>query len=66
MTTPTETCPRCDEPIPEEDETTGEGPVYWTVNDAAYCSMECVVAVHRKWLKENKVLERKKRTVKYR
>jgi hypothetical protein len=55
VTTPTETCPYCDSEIPEENEETGEGPVYWIVNDTAMCSMECVVATHRRWLRENKI-----------
>lgn len=54
VTTPTE-CPRCQGEIPEEDDETGEGPVYWIVNDQAYCSMECVIATHRVWLRENKI-----------
>ncbi|AXH66162.1 hypothetical protein SEA_SATIS_1 [Streptomyces phage Satis] len=54
MTTSTE-CPRCLGPIPEENEETGEGPVYWIVNDTAMCSMECVIGTHRAWLKKNKI-----------
>lgn len=47
-------CPRCNEEIPEDNDATGEGPVYWTESDEPYCGMECVVAQHRKWLKEKK------------
>ena len=54
MTTPTDPyrCPRCGDEIPPEDDATGEGPVYWKVSDDAFCSMECVIFTHRKWLKE--------------
>ncbi len=45
-------CPWCNSDVPEDDDAKGEGPVYWTVSDEPYCSMECVIAQHRKWLKE--------------
>lgn len=54
MTTTPELCPECSDVIPEDNDATGEGPVYWTVDNAAFCGMECVVKRHRKWLKENK------------
>lgn len=53
-TVPLSACPRCGEEIPEDNDTTGEGPVYWTQSEEPYCGMECVVAQHRKWLKEQK------------
>lgn len=43
-------CPQCGDGIPEEDDLTGEGPVYWKVTDEPFCSMECVVLRHRRWL----------------
>jgi endogenous inhibitor of DNA gyrase (YacG/DUF329 family) len=52
MSTTTE-CPRCGDAIPEEDDATGEGPVYWTVTGEPFCSMECVIGTHRSWLKGN-------------
>jgi endogenous inhibitor of DNA gyrase (YacG/DUF329 family) len=52
MSTTTE-CPRCGDAIPEEDDATGEGPVYWTVTGEPFCSMKCVIGTHRSWLKEN-------------
>jgi endogenous inhibitor of DNA gyrase (YacG/DUF329 family) len=58
MTTTAE-CPGCGEAIPEENDETGEGPVYWTVDNTAFCGMECVVKRHRAWLKENKEQNRK-------
>lgn len=45
-------CPWCNGEVPEDDDARGEGPVYWTVSDEPYCSMECVIAQHRRWLKE--------------
>lgn len=47
-------CPYCGGEIPEENDETGEGPVYWTISDEPYCSMECVIATHRAWLKQQK------------
>lgn len=38
---------------------TGEGPVYWTMSDAPYCGMECVIFTHRKWLRENRIRDGK-------
>jgi endogenous inhibitor of DNA gyrase (YacG/DUF329 family) len=52
MSTTTE-CPRCGDAIPEENDATGEGPVYWTVTGEPFCSMECVIGTHRSWLKGN-------------
>ncbi|AYD81170.1 hypothetical protein SEA_KELA_1 [Streptomyces phage Kela] len=52
MSTTTE-CPRCGDAIPEENDATGEGPVYWTVTGEPFCSMGCVIGTHRSWLKEN-------------
>jgi hypothetical protein len=47
-------CPGCDGDVPKENESTGEGLVYWKVTNEAFCSMECVVKKHRQWLKEQK------------
>lgn len=44
-------CPRCGNWIPLEDDATSEGPVYWTLTGDPFCSMECVIWVHREWLK---------------
>lgn len=43
-------CPRCGDTVPEENDDTGEGPVYWTRSDLPFCSMECVVAQEREYL----------------
>ncbi len=53
MTTPTDfsVCPRCGDEIPPDNDATGEGPVYWTISEEPFCSMECVIFVHRMWLK---------------
>jgi endogenous inhibitor of DNA gyrase (YacG/DUF329 family) len=48
-------CPRCGDEIPEENDETGEGPVYWTLSDKPYCSMECVIFTHRQWLENEAV-----------
>lgn len=47
-------CPRCKNPVPEDDEHTGEGPVYWTVTGEPFCSMECVIGQSRDWLEEER------------
>jgi hypothetical protein len=47
----TKRCPRCGDEIPEENDATGEGPVYWTITGEDFCSMECVIWTHRIWLK---------------
>lgn len=59
MTTPGEipVCPRCGDEIPEDNDTTGEGPVYWTQDGDPFCSMECVIRTHRKWLKRKERAE---------
>jgi endogenous inhibitor of DNA gyrase (YacG/DUF329 family) len=31
--------------------------VYWTISDEPFCSMECVIARHRAWLKEKERAE---------
>ena len=46
-------CPECGDEIPDDDDLTGEGPVYWKVTDEPFCSMECVAVRHRKWMKEH-------------
>jgi hypothetical protein len=50
-------CPRCGDEIPPDDDATGEGPVYWKISDEPFCSMECVIARHRAWLKEKERAE---------
>lgn len=47
-------CPRCGSTVPEDNDETGEGPVYWKRSDKPFCSMECVVAREREWLKEQR------------
>lgn len=48
-------CPRCGDQIPPDEETTGEGPVRWTLTGDPFCSMECVIWVHREWLKRKEL-----------
>lgn len=57
MTTPTDfpVCPRCGDIVPPECDATGEGPVYWTVSEEPFCSMECVVYTHRRWLEQKEL-----------
>lgn len=57
MTTPTDfaVCPRCGDDIPPDNDETGEGPVYWKVSDEPFCSMECVIFMHRQWLKRKEL-----------
>lgn len=50
-----ERCPRCGDEIPPDDDATGEGPVYWTLSGDPFCSMECVIWVHREWLKRKEM-----------
>lgn len=45
-------CPRCGDTVPEDNDDTGEGPVFWTRSDLPFCSMECVVAQERQYLAE--------------
>lgn len=56
MRTERAACPWCGTDVPEEGPL--EGPVYWTVSDEPFCGMECVVAQHRKWLKETERRDR--------
>lgn len=51
-------CPWCGTGVPDDCEKRGEGPVYWTVSQEPHCSMECVIAHHRKWLKETERRDR--------
>lgn len=48
-------CPRCGDEIPLENDATGEGPVYWMLTGDPFCSMECVIWVHREWLKRKEL-----------
>lgn len=48
-------CPRCGDEIPLENDATGEGPVRWTLTGDPFCSMECVIWVHREWLKRREL-----------
>lgn len=48
-------CPRCGDEIPLENDATGEGPVRWTLTGDSFCSMECVIWVHREWLKRREL-----------
>lgn len=48
-------CPQCGDEMPEENDFTGEGPVYWKVTWGPMCSMECVTLTHREWLEREKM-----------
>jgi endogenous inhibitor of DNA gyrase (YacG/DUF329 family) len=46
-----ERCPNCGAEVPEEDEETGEGPVFWKVQPGRpFCSGECVVMMHELYI----------------